>query len=331
MKRYWFTAVIIVLLVALGGCASSQAQEAEVSSAPSTTECVTSAPESVPESETVSRQKLKFSVKDAEDSGYIGIPQEELGEKCDTEITYISLSDVSIDLNGEVISLGEAIHTGKLTTPEIFAFARMDARNGFCQETSVSEHGLTHFSYLYPECELQIAYDVYETPDGRQTLIDEISVCQITDSQRSTDYFYVDETSEWGYFLDREDWGLTLEASSVSPTQITINYTQRQGQEIGELSLEDYMLFAVENSGTADRTSRYLARSGQDTDEFPIPIQSDGSGQITLDWSDLVGALDPGTYDLLVTVSDNYEESNVHPLMVNFYDKQSYHVMFSIE
>lgn len=321
MNKYRLITVIIALLAALSGCTGSQESGDWAEMSPTVKEA------SIKDDEAPTKQNLHFSVVEAESPGYTLVPQEELDEKTNTYIAYANLAEVNITWDGVTISLAEAIRDGKLTVPEIFALARMDAQNGFCKESYVSKLGLTHFIYTYPECELWIAYDVYETPDGKRTLIDEIYIHSVAGSKRNIDFTYVDKDSEWGYFVDREDWGLTFEVSSVSPTTITVDYTQRKGQEIGELLLEEYMLFSRKDDGT----SEYLARSERDTDGFPFSVQSDESGQITMDWSNTAGALDPGEYYLKITVTDSYNESDIHPLMSNYYDKQSYHIAFTID
>lgn len=327
MKKCWLATVIIGLLFALSGCTGSH--ETGIPAASGETDPIVRET-ALPEDETASGQKLQFSVIEAEEYGhYTAFSKEELGGNTDAELTYSRLTEVNVNVNGTVLPLAEAIRSGKLTVPEIYAFARMDAQNGFCEETYTSEHGLTHFTYIYDECALNMAYDVYETPNGKQTLIEEIHIYSIPNNSvyYDIDHIYVDEESEWGYFLDREDWGLTFMVSSVLPTQITIDYTQQQGQEVGELLLEDYMLY----SGVPGGDSEVLAVSRQGTGEFPIHIQSDVSGQITIAWLDMAGALEAGEYYVRVTVSDNYDEANVHPLIVKYHDKQSYYIPFSIE
>lgn len=318
MKTYQFAAVILSLMTILNGCAKNQM-------------AVTASMESVPETAVAMAEvarKLQFSVTEADELSFTNVPQSELGEKADVSMVYGSLTEVDLAWDGEVISLPQAIREERLTVPELFAFARMDAQNGFCQESYISEHGLTHFCYAYPECELWISYDVYETPDGGQTLINEIHIYSIDNSQKPLDITYVDEDNEWGYFLDREDWGLTFAVISASPTQITVNYSQQQGQEIGELSVTDFSLYSRSASGTLDT---YLGQFNFAREGRPIPIQSDGSGQITFDWTDIAGTLEPGEYYIKATVADTYDESAVHPLMDNFYDRQSYHIVFSVE
>jgi len=311
MKKHILTAVLVALLAALCGCTGTRnAQASEPAS-----------------SGAALQQKLRFSVIAEEEPGYTVFSKEELGGKTDAYLSYWNLAEVNIHMDGADIPLVEAIRSGGLTVPELFAFARMDARNGFCKEEYASEHGLTHFSYRYPECVLELAYDVYETPDGNQTLIEE--VC-LTNHSSSLSRFYLDENSEWGYFLDREDWGLAFEISNVSPTQITLDYTQHGGQQIGELFIDRYILFPAEASAEPKEGPGFIGNYQKGPEWQSIPILSDSSGQITIDWSSDAGILDPGNYYLQMDISDRYEESEVHPLMVNYYDKQRYNVAFSI-
>lgn len=314
MRKHFLPVILIAILLAMCGCAGEQEVQIQGTAGAG---------------EESSEEMLRFSVTALEEPGYTVISQEE--RKTDAYIAYLDLAEVAVHIDGADIPLAEAIREEKLTVPEILAFARRDARNGFCRETYVSEHGLTHFSYTYPECEVQIAYDVYETPDGNQTLIEEIYILAITDQKRTISHTYVDEESPWGYFLDREDWGLAFEVSSVSPTQITLDYSQQGGQQIGELFVEEYILYPMEDDGAPAKAPGYLGKSKESSGGLPIPLPSDTLGQITIDWSDTAGTLAPGEYYLKLSLSDSYEESDVHPLMENYYDRQSYHVAFSIE
>lgn len=329
MKKYQLAITAIVLLAVLTGCTASQ-ETASTDSAAASETSPTVLETSAPTVDGTASQKLQFSVVESEEPGYTVISQEELGEKTGTEIVYGDLKEVNLTWDGQTIPLAQAIREEKLTVPEIFAFARLDAQNGFCQESYISEHGLTHFCYTYPEWELRIAYDLYETPDGKQTLIDEIYVYNISEGERDVSYTYVDEDSQWGYFLDREDWGLTLEAANVTPTQITVNYTQQQSQEVGELTLDSYILYPMDGETDLDSRPNYVAMSRMDTPGLPIFLLSDSSGQFTIDWGDTAGALEPGEYCLNVSVSDHFDPDQIHPLIEKFHDKQSYHIVFTI-
>lgn len=324
MKKSLLTVAVLALLVTLIGCTRSQKAGDAAETSPTTLETTTQTKDITPQ------QRLQFSVVEAEDPGYTVVSQEELGEKTGTEIVYGDLKEVNLTWDGQTISLAQAIREEKLTVPEIFAFARLDAQNGFCQESYISEHGLTHFCYTYPEWELRIAYDIYETPDGQQTLIDELCVYNISEGYHNVSYIYVDEDSQWGYFLDREDWGLTFEVANVTPTQITVNYSQKQSQEVGALTLDGYILCPMDEENNLDSGPNYIAMSRMDTPGLPISLLSDSSGQFTIDWGDTAGALEPGEYYLKVTVSDNFDPTQVHPLIEKFHDKQSYHIVFTV-
>ncbi len=315
MKKYILTTVIIILLIFISGCGKDSNAGAE---------------KLTPAADLSAEQKLKISATETDKSGTL-IPSEELGKNDNLTIAYSGLAEVKVNLDGVEVPLEEAIRDEKLTLPEILAFARKDAQNGICKEEYTSEHGVTHFVYTYPECELHLTYDVYETPDGKQTLIEELYVYNITDNQRSISHFYVDEESEWGYFLDRENWGLSFEVIDASPTQITLDCTQNGGQQIGDLVIESYFLYASKSDEAADGAPKYIGWAKPSAEGLPISIPMDASGQITLDWTDIAGTLAPGSYYICLSIFDVYEESQVHPLMENYYDRQSYYIPFSVE
>ena len=66
-------------------------------------------------------------------------------------MTYVGLTDVCVEAVQGKKALEMAIQDGDISVEEIFAYARLDARNGFCTEHKNSKHGLTHFIYVYPE------------------------------------------------------------------------------------------------------------------------------------------------------------------------------------
>ncbi len=312
MKKIQFTVLTLILLISVLGCAGKPRENP---------------PETVPPA----GQKLLLWVVESEESCQTLVPPEELGENTSLTLVYSNLSEVSVQLDSGEVPLAHAIRDGFLTLPEILGLAQTDARQGYCEESYVSEHGLTHFSYRYPQYELHLTYDLYETPDGRQTLIQELYVSDVADHYRSHDYFYPDPESEWGYLLDREDWGLDFTVADVTPGQITLDCTQQGGQQIGTFQIEDYLLFPMEPDTASDGGPGYLAWIKPNSDGLPVSIPMNASSQITLDWSSIAGQLAPGSYYVHLSVSDIYDESAVHPLMENFTDKQSYKIAFTIE
>lgn len=300
MKKFLILLTSIALLCSLCGCTGSASKE--------------------------SGQKLKFSVVPTEEIGFIKIPDEKKGSE-KAELVYQNLSEVNITLNGKTEPLEDAIRTGKITGAEIFAYARMDAEAGYCKEGYTSEQGLTRFVYTYPEYALEMVYDIFEGSEGKNVLINEITVADSTQSLFDSDSFYVDESSRWGYFLDREDWGLEFTVKAVTPESLTVTYTQKQSQELGELTCEDYIMFA-EVEGARDE---FVTQTGRDAPGFPIAITSDGSGEITFDWSKMAGKLNPGTYYVRIGVRDNYDPEKVPANVTKRYSKQSYCVEFTVE
>lgn len=236
-------------------------------------------------------------------------------------LSYHNVTDVTIELDGAVLALEEAFQTGALTEEEIFTFARQDAKQGFCVEEFKSRNGLTHFTYRYPNYNLRLIYDVYETPDGQQHLICDMAIYPPSGVILGEYLDFYDE--ETGERLDREDWGLTLEAAQVSATGITINCTQSGGQQVGELRTSYFLLahansFVQRLSGSAEIPS------------FDFAFQMDGTTQLQLDWTDSYGTLPSGDYVLWLYVNDIFDESQLHPLMRDYHDLQIYPVAFSI-
>lgn len=300
MKKFLILLTSIALLCSLYGCTGSASKE--------------------------SGQKLKFSVVPTEEIGFIKIPDEKKGSE-KAELVYQNLSEVNITLDGKTEPLADAIGSGKITGAEIFAYARMDAEAGYCKEGYTSEQGLTRFVYTYPEYALEMVYDIFEGSEGKNVLINEITVADSTQSLFDSDSFYVDESSRWGYFLDREDWGLEFTVKAVTPESLTVTYTQKQTQELGELTCEDYIMFA-EVEGARDE---FVTQTGRDAPGFPIAITSDGSGEITFDWSKMAGKLNPGTYYVRIGIRDNYDPEKVPANVTKRYSKQSYCVEFTVE
>ena len=139
----------------------------------------------------------------------------------------------------------------------------------------------------------------------------------------------MDESSRWGYFLDREDWGLEFTVKAVTPESLTVTYTQKQSQELGELTCEGYMMFfETEDENTLDE---FVTQAVWREPEEAIAITSDGSGEITFDWSETAGKLNPGTYYVRIGIRDNYDPEKVPANVTKRYSKQSYCVEFTVE
>lgn len=236
------------------------------------------------------------------------------------------LKNVEITVDGQSLPLEEALKQGKISEEEICFSAREDARNGFCKETFESVHGVASFTYEYPEYHLLLIHDVYETPDGKQHLINLMTVY----SPRSSDgYTLHEEGPYWhflndeGYIVDKEEWGLTFSAKDVSPTGLVLESTQANGQQTGQLVIFEYDI------RDGERPLDLLDSSAQ-VRSVELPVTLNGSGEYKLDWNDVYGPLSAGEYTLSLGVADRFDAATVHPLIQNFTDYQWFDVSITI-
>lgn len=251
--------------------------------------------------------------------GWVTIPADQLGGNFPEDITYQNVSNVTIEVDGTVYPLEEAIRDGHITVEEIFAYARIDARNGICRERHTTRNGLTYFIYSYPWYDIRLSYDVYETPDAQQHLISYFGI------YNSSGTIYSVHHDDEGNVIDREDWGLTFTAVSATPTTLTYQCQQAGGQQIGALFASFYTVFAEDMSYVVPIKEIISPEEFQET-----ALTMNGTCTNTIDWSEFYGKLPSGNYILRLQVSDVYDESQVHPLMKNFYDHQYYDFPFTI-
>ena len=236
------------------------------------------------------------------------------------------LKNVEITVDGQSLPLEEAFKLGKISEEEICFSAREDARNGFCKETFESVHGVASFTYEYPEYNLMLIHDVYETPDGKQHLINLMTVY----SPRSSDgYTLHQEGPYWhflndeGFIMDKEEWGLAFSAKDVSPTGLVLESTQANGQQTGQLVIVEYDI------RDGERPLDFLDSSAQ-LRSVELLVTLNGSGEYKLDWTDVYGPLSAGEYTLSLGVTDRFDAATVHPLIQNFTDYQWFDVSITI-
>lgn len=238
-------------------------------------------------------------------------------------LTYDDFSEVTIRINNSSVMLEDAIQNGLISPEEIFAYARIDSKNQYCTETYLSQNGLTQFNYQYPEFDLRITYDVYETPDKKQHLISKIMIVQ-PNAEISSQYY--DDTT--GERIDLEDWGLNFHVSSTTPNGLTLLCDQSGGQQIGELFLDYYELYCPDTNKYIPLAPgvTYLGEKQED-----LFINNEEESLLSIDWTESFGTLDKGSYYIYLYIQDLYDEADIHPLMINFQDKQCYRIDFTIE
>lgn len=265
--------------------------------------------------------RLHISLTVDNNADFTTVPKEELGGNFDEDITYYDVTDVMIEIGGENRKLENAIRDGDISVEEIFAYARLDAKEGICTENFESKNGLTKFTYRYPDFDLRLIYDVYETPDGKMHLIQDMGI------YKSDAVTYTRYNDDAGNRIDREDWGIAFEVIESTPTSIMLNCTQSGGQQIGDLVTEYFFLYFAEELAMVPTLDSVEYQSQY---QLPITIGNDTVSQITIDWEDTYGPLDSGSYSMQLNLMDIYEEADVHPLMKNYYDRQTYWIEFEI-
>ncbi len=269
----------------------------------------------------VSVRRLNLTVISREESRFPNFTSEDLNACYDGEITYHHLDSVAVMIGDKSVDLPEAISGGLVTVEELIAWAVEDSRNGFCQESVDSKHGLCLFSYTYPEFRLEYINDVYETPDGKTHLIRDFDI--IRPGITITDRVFLVDGGEPNERIDREDWGVQVEIKEVNPDFITLSITQSGGQQFGDLFINDHMIFFLEEN-------RFLGDTTP-LDMEPFPLNMGGTTEFTLHWEEDYERLSPGTYTFKFYVRDFYDPADIHPLCQNFADQQSYILHFTVE
>lgn len=242
-------------------------------------------------------------------------------------IQYLNCSNVFVEVNGISTELEVALRNDLISESDILYYARTDAQNGFCEEFSISTHGVTNYTYRYPGFDMLIVYDICETPANGQQFV---SFMRIAPCGKAGGPFYNFHNPETGYELCEENWGLTFDLFNITPTGLSVQCTQEGGQQIGQLNIIRYMLTNDTGfiSELNDDSSGAIHTMDSYTDGFPITTNS--CTEFALDWKDVYGELPSGSYHLCLCVQDIFEKSEVHPLIVDFQSKQLFDLPFTI-
>ena len=237
-------------------------------------------------------------------------------------VTLYNLADVTIDLGGETVALRDALEKNRISGDELVALARLDAAQGVCNETAKSKNGLTEFTYHYPEFSLHYVYDVYETPDGKQHLIKDLS---LYGTKNTPVYAYTFDAD--GQPIDYEDWGLEFRISEVNSKGMRLTCSQSGGQQLGTLSLE---LALLSKAGT-DQYEPIDPIIPKGETAAASEINMDGVTELSFDFEKIYGALPAGDYELTLQVADRYEKNALSALTRKYHDTQWYSIAFTIK
>lgn len=323
MKKYarcFISGLLVCLSVfTLVGCGSGPVPE--WTTGPTETAPEATAPKATqpPEVDVKDQRMLRMDAVVDKDAQFTTIPREELGGNYDDDLCYLNVTNVSIDVDGEKYHLEDAIRDGVISVEEITAYARMDARMGYCTERTETYHSLTYFIYHYPEFDLRLTHDILKSPDGQEHLVNEFYVCANAHELFTT---YHD--------LGREDWGLSFEVVEATSTSLTFDCIQSGGQQIGELKPRGYWIYTVDGEGNLGELDHSDDSSVTDlSGKLPV-LTRDDTTRITIKWKDFYGNLPKGNYVLDLGIRDEFDQADVHPLMEDFQTGLWYRIEFTV-
>lgn len=259
-----------------------------------------------------SMPKLQVFAVQAEDAYVSETVKCGISEDSEIDFSCIGLRDVTIAIDETAIDFESALREGKISLAELSFLAQSDALSGLCTERWESKNGLARFCYSYPAFDLWIIHDIYETPDGQQHLVQNITLCE-----PGSDISFVYNE------LDQEDWGIEFSVEEASPSEITLSYTQSGGQQIGQLMTCGYEISRLD-------PMEPIARLDDAPLQEQMPISMDAKGSLTLDIETYFGTLPAGQYGMYLYLQDTYSEEDIPPLTRNFHDTQCYWIDFDI-
>lgn len=296
--------------------------------------------------EEVDQRHLRISATVDAEAGFTNIPLEQGNYK---ELSLLNLENVTIDLDGNAMKLGDALREGRITPDQLVVWARLDACEGLCNEVAKSKNGLTEFTYRYPQFgyTLRSIYDLFEAPNGRQYLIADVLIYAASTEPRyhlpvgdedviiyataDEPHYLLPEDEQTGYPIDYEDWGLTFEISEVDRTGIAIVCKHSGGQQLGTLEVQTQWLERKNPDTLAWENAEELLNGSAWAPPANGPLTMGGTTQLFFDFVEPFGSLAAGDYILTVEIVDHYDESEVHPLMRNYRDIQWYSIGFTIK
>lgn len=314
VRRFWLWLCSGLILAVMVGCGQTQSAPSETGGQMQTAPCEDSKqPQSalgkdgIPLCCTVIEEDHAFS-------------SEDLGGNFDGSLRYKGL-EVSVTVSGKEVPLEDAVREGTYSVEQLVADVQTDARNGICQEETRTKNGLTEFHYSYPDVfSIDVINDIYQTPDGQEHLFRSVTINKNGDNEAHDFTHVMADPEQPNILIDREDWGLTMEAADVSSTGLTLKITQSGGQQAGTLEVASYWI-----SSTVDGELGYFSPALDPA----VSIPPDSTSSLSLNWENEL-TLPSGDYFLKVWVNDNYDPEAIHPLIHKFHDQQSYILFFTI-
>lgn len=315
--RHMYAIILVMLVLLLGICAAFTVKPGDSVSPAEQALIPSEVTATAPEKLTVSgNQSLRMEAEAEDGAEHTAIFPAGSGSDCRTELHYVDVCDVRVEVDGTVYYLEDAMREERISLEQIYAYSRIDARFGSCETFTKVRNGLTFLVFRYPEYELRFTYDYDSLPDGKHRLVNELYISKNRYDVNSGDNRVV-----------QEDWGVTFEVREVDSSSITLRCTQSGGQQLGELVVDLFFIDSV-------REKASLPRLDGDTDidsyQPRTIISRDTVSEITLDWTEIYGELSPGDYLMSLRVKDAYDPADTHPVMSKFESRQSYTIAFAV-
>lgn len=315
--RHMYAIILVMLVFLLGICAAFTVKSGDSVSPAEQALIPAEVTATAPEKLTVSgNQSLRMEAEAEDGAEHTAIFPAGSGSDCRTELHYVDVRDVRVEVDGTVYYLEDAMREERISLEQIYAYSRIDARFGSCEAFTKVRNGLTFLVFRYPEYELRFTYDYDSLPDGEHRLVNELYISKNRYDVNSGDNRVV-----------QEDWGVTFEVREVNSSSITLRCTQSGGQQLGELVVDLFFIDSV-------REEASLPRLDGDTDidsyQPRTIISRDTVSEITLDWTEIYGELSPGDYLMSLRVKDAYDPADTHPVLSKFESCQSYTIAFAV-
>lgn len=241
------------------------------------------------------------------------------------------IDDVELQIGSRHFSLLSALSSGKLSSEDVVHQAFWDAAQGLCNRTEISRYGLSRYRFHYPNFELCITRDVFESATGGKYPIFSIAFYLPGEgvSSELEQYLYAED----GTMVDTraEDWGLQFSVEEAGAKHILLNVVQKKGQQIGTLTVKRYHIYRTDG---VHRTEQNPVCTADEEEKLrqEYPISSNAQTDISLDWEKLYGSLPSGDYELHLMIEDVYDKTQPRsPLQQNYTDTQRYVVPFHVE
>lgn len=268
----------------------------------------------VDEAQVENTQMLHLTVTTQKDA-LIELENEEIRKIFNAGLRIQGVENVMISLDGEELSLEDAIRQGKVT-PEFVRYAcSQDVKNGYCIRQQDSWHGLDNVYFHYLEYSVLVVDDLLEGPKGTEYPVTYLAVYNHLGQMPMIDDFIDPET---GFSVTREDWGLCFSAD-VEGGNLKLLCTQKDGMAVGTLKVTECLL--LDESGNAvplpyrDDTYLYMGEG--------FEIKPNADTEIIIPLKETLPK--EGRY-LCLMVNDHYDSNQLHPLIEKYHRSQSYQV-----